>query len=537
MLRSDHSSKYDQLKKDLRTAGEQLFTALDRYTGICSTVRNAYHQASFNNPQSARLLWSSVESELFLIPLLEARVGEVAQNLNRVFEMGKAKDSPHSIHDLPDELLALVFRFAAVAKSQHFESTDKPMTRTVPRYPDSIAQTCARWRQVALPCPHLWTRVYLTAHLTRFKPIPNYAELYAKRAGHQPLELRITDIQDDMGPDDDGLEQFIASVAPRTKSLELVRSGLYPSGFEWKTLGGFIKPPNDNAKKWDTEVDLSLEQIERGLAHLTVLHVSQITPMWGSTACQGLVDLRLIPNHKRTYDRPIITVPEFVSILQASPRLRILHFGLYLCMFPPDSPAQGVTVRLNDLEVLYLSASGTRGAEATEREISHVMRHITPGRKPLRLTLDRVHYEDRSALEGIEAFFQRAHIVKFCAKGGTPPPVGLVDCAPDLTQLVFDGCRYDHTYNFCRTRGWLIGIYSWIIRDSLIYAEDLAELVNQYEAVSLVMSNCRFFSKDNGPLEISEPDLENWRCELPDFVQYIYPDSSPDPTVDWNNLD
>ncbi|KDN35473.1 hypothetical protein RSAG8_11556, partial [Rhizoctonia solani AG-8 WAC10335] len=357
----------------------------------------------------------------------------------------------------------------------------------------------------------------------------------------------------------DGLKQFIASIAPRTKSLEIVRSGLYTSGFEREGLAGilrgcskiftrlamrskglcrpgYIRPFVENDKHWDRKVDLSPEQIERGLAHLTVLHASQISPEWGSTAYQGLVDLRLIPNHKYTRECPIIEASEFIAILKASPRLRILHFGLDLS-FSHGLSTDKVNVWLKELEVLHLSASGVYSPQDTEYEIQYIMRHITPGKKPLRLTLDRVHYQARVPLEGMKAFFSKSCIVKFCARRGTPPPVELVDCAPHLTQLVFDCCRYDQTYGFYQGPSKIPSLDSWILRDSLIYAEDLRLLSIQYSAESIIMSNRRFFSKEEGPVEIPEPKLEDWGCDLPDFVQYICPDPSPDPTAGWNDLD
>ncbi|KEP46225.1 F-box-like domain protein, partial [Rhizoctonia solani 123E] len=399
MSLGNHNHTYYQLNIDLKAARGKLVDALDQYADLCLIVRNTHHQTSFKDIQPAGFPWSDVAPELLHIPLLETRLQEATQNLNRAYELGQARSSSaysHPINKLPDEILAHIFCFATGTRPQDSHPIKESGTKLFPQYPDSLAQTCARWRQVALTCSALWTRIQLASHPTHFDSILDHAKLYAKRAGHHSLELYITDIQDeadlDLDSNIDGLGQFIVSIAPRTKSLEIVRSGSYTSEFEKESLAGvlqgcseiftglavcsksltypgFIRPLDDDNKGWDMEVDLSPEQIERGLAHLTLLHTSQIFPPWGSTAYQGLVDLRLMPNHQFTYECPTIDAFEFIGILEASPHLRILHFGLDLNLSSHDASLDKVNVRLDDLEVLYLSASETYSPEDTEYEI------------------------------------------------------------------------------------------------------------------------------------------------------------------------
>ncbi|KDN35461.1 hypothetical protein RSAG8_11544, partial [Rhizoctonia solani AG-8 WAC10335] len=211
-----------------------------------------------------------------------------------------------------------------------------------------------------------------------------------------------------------------------------------------------------------------------------------------------------------------------VKLLLHAPRLRILHFGLNL-EFDRDSPTNNTSIRLNDLEVLYLAASRRYGPEDTEYEIQRIMRHIAPGSKPLRLTLDLAGYHEQEPIETMKAFFSRSHI--------------LLNCAPHLTNLVFDRCRYDMLYDFRQARSQVIKLDSWIVRGSPVYIEDLEQLLKQYSARSIIMSNCRLFSKEDGPVEIPESDLGEWGFQLPDNVQYLNPDFSSDPTADWNNLE
>ncbi|KAL5637327.1 hypothetical protein ACGC1H_001089 [Rhizoctonia solani] len=565
MSLGDYTHNHNQLRTELKATREKLVGALDRYADLCLIVRNTHHHTSFKDIQLAGFSWSDVASELLHLSLLHTRLQEAAKHLNRAYELGQARSHSgysHPINKLPDEILAHVFRFAGAIRPQDSPSTRESSTKLFPQCPDSLAQTCARWRQVALTCSSLWTRIHLASHPTHFDSILDHAKLHVERAGHHSLELYIVDIRDvvdhDLASNIDDLEQFIASIAPRTNSLEIVRSGLYTSEFEKKSLAGilrgcsesfttlavrsrdlyrpgYIKPLDNSNKDWDMAVDLSPEQIERGLAHLIVLHASEISPTWSSTAYRGLVDLRLVPNYQSTLECPTINASEFIAILKASPRLRILHFGIHLC-FSHALSTDKVKVQLNDLEVLYLSASENHSPEDTGREIQYIIRHITPGKKPLRLTLGRARCWTLSSLKRMKAFFTKSRIVKFCAKRGTPPPVELLDCAPRLTHLVFNGCRYDKTYDFEHGPSRITRLNSWIIQDSLIYTEDIEPLLGQYSAKSYIMSNCRFFAKYDGPLEIAYPDLGDWDRELPSFVQYS-PGPSPDPTADWNILD
>ncbi|EUC56347.1 F-box-like domain protein, partial [Rhizoctonia solani AG-3 Rhs1AP] len=539
-----------ELKGDLITAREQLFVALDRYTELCSKIRKTHHQ----DTQLAGFPWSEVASELPFLPLLEAKLQAATQNLHRAHELGRARTSstyPPPIHKLPDEVLAQIFRIAAGVQLRDLHPIGKHGATTFPSYSDSIAQTCGRWRQIALECSPLWMHICLAPHPTQPELVFDRAKSCAQRAGQLPVQLRITDLEGQVDLDyfnKNDIQEFFGSIAQRTKSLDIVRSNSSTSQLESEGLTnilrgcsemftrlivrsqglssyGFIEPLNEPDEEWPgaIQVDLPLQQIERGLAHLTVLHASQIYPRWNSTAYHGLVDLRLISNHRYTYECPRIKPTEFVAILNASPRLRILHFGLNLNS-NPDLPINGMNVQLNDLEVLHLAASRCYGPEDTEYEIQRIMRHITPGSKPLCLTLDLAGYHDPGPIETMKAFFAKSHIVQFRAKQGNPPPVQLLDHASHLTHLVFDHCRYDMMYDYRQARSQTIKLDSWIIRESPIYIEDLQPLLEQYSARSIIISNCQLFSKEGGPVEIAGTDLEEWGLQLPEHVVYVNPD-------------
>ncbi|KAG8710093.1 hypothetical protein FRC11_004882 [Ceratobasidium sp. 423] len=572
MSSTNYNPEHHKLKTDLTTARGELSATLDRYAELCLKIRNTHHQGSFKDTHIAGFPWSEVAPELQLLPSLEKRLQEATYNLTRAHYLGRARGSSDylpPIDKLPDEILAQVFRIAVMSQNYDLTLADKRGVRAFPRLPDSIAQTCARWRDVAVACSPLWTHVYLAPHPTHFSSVLDHAKLYAQRAGHLPLEIHIADIEGQPDPNPSSnvgdWQQFLASIAHRTKSLEINRGNSSISEIESEAFTsilrgcsnlftrlvvhskglpspGFIEPLNQNEDEEDwgpgvIEIGLSREQIEHGLEHLTILHASQIYPRWTSSAYHGLVDLRLMSDHKYIFECPRIEPSEFNAILKASPHLRILHFGLNLEYSNLDPPMNLTSARLSDLEVLYLSASSCYGPEDTEYEIQRIMGHIAPGSKPLRLTLDLAGYHDPEPLETMKTFFSKSHIVKFCTKSGTPPPVHLLDCAPHITNLIFDHCRYGILYDFDEGRSGALKLDTWVIRDSSIYIEDLKRLIKQYPAQSLTVSNCRLFSKDDGPVEIPQSELWDWGFEPPDCVQIVSQDLSPDPTMDWDNLD
>ncbi|KAH7332938.1 hypothetical protein B0J17DRAFT_631930 [Rhizoctonia solani] len=520
MSSDTYSPEHHKLRTDLTTAREQLSAALDRYAGVCLNIRNTHHQASAKDAQLPGFPSSELVSELPILSLLEWRLHEATQNLTRAYELGQARTSriyPPPIDKLPDELLAQIFRHVVASQPRNIY----PTAVAFPRYPNTLARTS----------------------------ILDHTKQYVQGTGHLPLELHITDLGNRIPPDLDShlddLQQFLASIARRTKSLEVARSNPSLSTIESEvfatilrgssemltkvvihskglTYPRFIGRPNqfdEDEESVAQEIDLSREQIERSLARLTVLHASQVYLIGQAPPTTGC-----------------ISPSEFLAILNASSGLRILHFGINLGFSRDDTTMNNATVRLEDLEVLHLTANGFHGPEDTEHEIQRIMQHNAPGSKPLHLTLNLAGYQDPTPIEAMKTFFSRSHVVKFCAKAGNPPPVTLLDCAPHLTHLVFDHCRYDVMYDLNQARSQLTSLESWAIRGTPIFIEDLSPLVKQDSARSVVMSNCPLFSKEGGPVEIPESELGEWGFQVPDNARYFNPDPLPDPTADWNSL-
>ncbi|KAG8696380.1 hypothetical protein FRC11_000766, partial [Ceratobasidium sp. 423] len=299
MSPTDYTSEHHKMRTDLSTAREELSAALDRYAELCLKIRNSHHQGLSEDIHIAGFPWPEVASELSFLPLLEARLQGAMHHLIRAHDLGRARsgsDYLPPIDRLPDEILARIFHLAVLSEPRGLDLTGKPGARTFPRHPDSIAQTCARWREVALACSHLWTHDYLAPHPMHFGLALDHAKSYAQRAGNLCLELHITDAEPDLGSNKNDWQQFLASIAPRTKSLEINRGHSAISGIGNKTFAGIlqgcselftrlvvrsdmlgsghIEPlnPDDDEEYWGPgtmKAVLSREQIERGLEHLT----------------------------------------------------------------------------------------------------------------------------------------------------------------------------------------------------------------------------------------------------------------------------
>ncbi|KAG8741756.1 hypothetical protein FRC11_014645 [Ceratobasidium sp. 423] len=285
------------MRTDLSAAREELSAALDRYTELCLKIRNTHHQGLFEDTHIAGFPWPEVASELSFFPLLEARLQGAMHNLVRAHDLGRARsgsDYPPPIDKLPDEILAWIFHLAVLSEPRSLDLTGKQGARTSPRLPDSIA------------CGHIFTLLRIRRTLAQPVIMPSHTH---NEQGNLSLELHITDIEGQMEPDlgsnKSDWQQFLASIAPRTKSLEINRGDSAISGIGNETFAGIlqgcselftrlvvhsdmlgsghIEPlnPDDDEEYWGPgtmKADLSREQIERGLEHLTVLHASQIYP-------------------------------------------------------------------------------------------------------------------------------------------------------------------------------------------------------------------------------------------------------------------
>lgn len=88
-------------------------------------------------------------------------------------------ESPPTIHELPTELLILIFFHGSASDAS------APILPSFKPFPLSISRVCNLWRSIVLSNPRLWTTVVSSHHVPYF-PI---LKLQLQRAGNHPLNL------------------------------------------------------------------------------------------------------------------------------------------------------------------------------------------------------------------------------------------------------------------------------------------------------------------------------------------------------------
>ncbi|CAE7183723.1 unnamed protein product [Rhizoctonia solani] len=540
--------------QELNAASIHLSNALERYTNACLGVRDGYIRGSNRFPKITRQHSYQIDAELAIIVSYHTRLQEARLAIGQVRNLSL---NLVPVHALPPELMTRIFLLALAPAPYEPDWSTDPKGVGFPRSPDYLTQVCSRWRQIAFASPSLWNHLNFALHASRYQGHLPRAVSYVART-RLPLQLYISE---PYGIEEYGtaLFRFLRSISSRTSALEyhsggtkciapVLRSLLSDSTPGMLTkfvtnstsghLNSFLLTPDtwtdldeNGLDNMSTYLDMPEEELEAILAPLTTLHLCGIFPRWGSVAYHNLVDLRLTSAFR--YSWCSIRERNLVSILEASPGLRIFHFALSIKHLGTETAA----VSLEQLEVINIKTVCTY---AKPLEVGSVLRLLAPGRRPLRLTIENAIYEEGPSMDEIARFFERSNIVQFCAREGYPPVKRLLPRAPNLKELVFSSCKYNWRGNLDLPNDQDLDIwpstpstFSWYIRESQMSLDDMVAFVDHYHAHSLTLSNCYIFDSDYGNLMGEE--------ELWEFSQGIclrsYEGSSPDPTVVWDILD
>lgn len=416
-----------ELVGELSTASSLLHIALDRYLDACSAVQSYYTQTT-TLTGVPRTLSECVSRELISVTSYE----KIIKQAKSVISQARNCSADIPIHALPVEILTRIFYLVAGGVNQERNRTDQETS--LPRYPDFLSHVCSRWRQIVLCLPELWSRVDLLYHHTLSQGFVARAEACASRAGDSLLDIRLRIPASYSDIHDAGLYRFLESTATRARSLELTLPStlnqfpepLVESCFESCTPGTLVEfaivshgqyapsfvvayeGPGSDEDEDDSDIDieglvLCLREncFEDLLLPVTNLRLHGIYPPWASQAYHGLVELHL--TSEKQFD---ITELELYDILESSPKLQILQFGLFIERFGLGL----VPVCLEDLEVLNLGA-------LNYDQLGAFLGLISIGSKPLQLT---IKYDDamspRSKGE-VTKFFMDSNITKLQLKG------------------------------------------------------------------------------------------------------------------------
>lgn len=410
---------------------------------------------------------------------------------------------------LPDEILTQLFLI--VSQENYWNS-------------DRLAQVCSRWRSVALNYPYLWSHIDYSPHEfntpgSRFYS-RNLAELHVARSAGVPLEIHITESYDHDEEDLDlNLEtkQFFESIVPRMGALYVKLQGtdfdevidfyqaviiflisnstpgcLTKLVIDYTQWANFV-PAGAKNDIYGLELPLSASELDQIFTPITVLDVKGLYPQWSSTAYHGLVDLRISSDN---YDHRPMSELEFVTILKASPELRILHFS-----YPISDRLQGdvssFRVALNNLQVLHVAI------HEPEVKLHDVLRLITPGPKPLSLAVRRRYNQEEDRVFDLqvsetEAFLSRARVEKlFISECSLSEK--LLQVPPHLKILILN--KYKHSavplpsndqYSIGPSISPSTIEYCYLVECSL-ELDRFYPMVRHYSIRNIVLCRCDFF--------------------------------------------
>ncbi|KAG8710241.1 hypothetical protein FRC11_004719, partial [Ceratobasidium sp. 423] len=366
---------------------------------------------------------------------------------------------------LPEDVLVPIFRRVVDAQSLSFERVINE--GSLPLNSLAISQVCMQWRNAALSSQGLWTHIDLC---TRGEVV-SLARIFASRSGDLPLSIRILAPTERRNPDGhsyDQLDDFISIFGPRAHSVEIALKMSYHvawcriiqqivrhasgeltrlilsrrhidslQGADYTSEYRLLMPKDSTMS---TTVigpsgkaivhHIPQELLENVLSNIRILKLDLVYPLRESKAYHGLTELRLTGPRKIT---AIWRIHQLASILEASPKLRVLHFGLEV----GESQVKPAQVRLADLEVFLLQSLSFASQQA-------VLSLILPGTKPLQMstTYEREdmfpgYFSSFGEPEELRSFFNRSNIVQLQVHSQTfINPQFLLSLLPNLQSLI-----------------------------------------------------------------------------------------------------
>ncbi|KAJ1302167.1 hypothetical protein OPQ81_000995 [Rhizoctonia solani] len=436
--------------EDLNKASTILSGALDIYLTTCAKLRDQYFQELATHKLDELL--DRVANELQLVTSYGAKLKH-AEALMKVIRNSTPTIVP--INSLPSEILIRIFHIVVDAQPEPLDASGLPfkMSLSFPKYPEILSQVCFKWRQIAIGSHALWTRIDLVLHHPLGPGFLARAKAHVSRSGQLPLDVRMIDPT--LGHDylpygvpyDFNDFAFLTFTQTPMNALSLVSyHGLHEEHYDFihycilncaqKTLKKLvIRNSNDrNSQLYFIEsgynpqypeslyVNLPVHSLDSIWYSTTVLHLAGLYPYWTSQGYHQLVDLRL--GSDSTGARESISEAQMIAILKASPRLRIFHLHLKVNdALPENTPTSAI--RLDELESLNLSSFRVNP--------SQVLRFITPGQKPLQLSIFG------QPTDVVEHFLRSSNVtqLRLVAWKGYPLTNALCLC-PSLQSLVLD---------------------------------------------------------------------------------------------------
>ncbi|KAG8777395.1 hypothetical protein FRC12_000385 [Ceratobasidium sp. 428] len=421
----------DLALREWKTASSLLATSMERYINACHGLKSVYPNPSHtsNNTSPIWDVFDDMDKELDRLESYPSKLRQARVEVSLV-----RNQSPRlaPIMILPRELLEHIFELVLLAEHWEFcilddSHLDAPVDWAFEphKYPDTLSCVCTYWHQVVTNTPSLWARIDLVVsgrHMAK-----NYARAsrLVKRSASLPLFVRMHSPGLPSSNDIQQLTSWLTPIANRiysldmsegrpckdmltsvlrcwfehgtpgtVKELSLVRRGGYNPSHDHGFIVGPTSAPIPNS--WSFDI-ISPQRFEAFFRPIEILRLDGLFPLWHSQAYHGLVHLKLWTGR--------IKEAELINLLSQNPQLRTLAFNLdVLNTQPRDNPV--TPIRLPQLEILSLY-------ETADTELWSLLRLITPGSGPIRLSLriDSITATNNfTQTEEIRAFIQRSNI-------------------------------------------------------------------------------------------------------------------------------
>ncbi|KAH7341291.1 hypothetical protein B0J17DRAFT_646018 [Rhizoctonia solani] len=441
--------RHVELVNELDDASNLLSSAVDRYVQACAAIPNHYEASC----STAKALLDSALAEIPKVPAYDEKLQQAKSALWRTRNQCP---SLVPINTLPFEILSHIF---CLAWDCSLSADHRPNLV----YPSILLRVCSRWRQIAFGSPKLWSHIDVRTSLAPNLSLKR-AKLFAAQSNQLSLDLHIkTGLLS--YKHQKTLVGFYQSVAPRVRSFELHHGDdldpLRDSNQTWlntllsgamagtltqvciKSYGLQATPAFLSAIDSEpvghprVRISVAEEHLEDLLFSVTRLQLKGIYAPWTSRAYCGLVELSLEALRGSNIS---LKDSELATILQASPSLRFLHFGLGVELGREDGLI--LPIQLNDLRSLHLTSYTHSSQES-------VLRMLYPGQAPLELVI-RVSDEVRFTLPSrtwseLVNFAARSNITRLhieqreLFKTESFDPLRILPVIPELEVLVLDG--------------------------------------------------------------------------------------------------
>ncbi|KAJ1300602.1 hypothetical protein OPQ81_002256 [Rhizoctonia solani] len=515
--------------RELHAASEQLQVAVDRYLNACRTIRESYLEAKIIRDVPQELL-THIHTEL---PRISSCNTKILQAKAAICQTRNCSSQVVPIHTLPTEVLTRIFQLVVDTQWCNISGyrkkyEDEEVSGSYPDQPVVISHVCSFWRRIIISSSALWSHVdFSFPDITNDPQSAPRLETSINRSGQSLLDVHI-DASDyfDLPTTINEMSEFIALVGSRTTSLELevgLHMGTISLDFCRSVLtscfihcrSGILRQvsilkrgnypyyqaiePTDNTRAHQSLLlEIPEQRLEDLWLQVSVLRLRGLYPVWSSGS---------------------ITESQLVAILESSPALKILEFGL-------EITAQSSTdvfkkpVALLDLELLITGTWSRAG-------LGHFLKLIAPGPKPLCVSIvnPNISIFSENALplfdDEIKKFFARSNVTRVGAASmdNYAEIAELLDLVPGTRALGLTECNCEEPRESLRSPAVPMNVDTvYVLHGCHMEWKVLKHVIQTYNVRAIVLWGAYHIESGQMPIDkmLLERELQKY-CSIVDF--------------------